>query len=135
MLRRSRINTKLSAYTQLFGLLNYNWTPLAPLGRKAFVHKRLNQRGSHADHGKIGFIIGLSMHHYRHQHFCIPESRGTCYSHTYVFFPTKFELPAMAAADRATQALEEFTVVLQSKTSTEIPCTPKSINIAIQQLS
>ena len=39
MLQRSRINPKLSAYTQIFGLFDYNKTPLAPLGTKAFVHE------------------------------------------------------------------------------------------------
>ena len=34
MLRRSRINPKLSAYTQTFGMFDYNRTPLAPLGIK-----------------------------------------------------------------------------------------------------
>ena len=53
MLRRSRINPKMSAYTQLFGSFNYNRTPLAPLGTKAFVHERRGQRRSHADHGKV----------------------------------------------------------------------------------
>ena len=31
MLRRSRINPKLSAYEQIFGVFDYNRTPLAPL--------------------------------------------------------------------------------------------------------
>ena len=57
MLRRSRINPKLSAYTQLFGMFDYNQTPLAPLGTKAFVHERPNQRRTHADHGKIAYVI------------------------------------------------------------------------------
>jgi len=52
MLRRLRINPKLSAYTQLFGMFDYNQTPLAPLGTKAFAHERPNQRCTHADHGK-----------------------------------------------------------------------------------
>ena len=40
MLQRSRINPKMSAYTQLFGEFDYNQTPLAPLGTKEFVHER-----------------------------------------------------------------------------------------------
>ena len=135
MLRRSRINPKLSAYTQLFGMFDYNRTPLAPLGTKAFVHERPNQRHTHADHGKIAYVIGPSMHHYRHLNFYIPETRGTRDSDTYVFLPTKFELPHTAAADRATQALEEFTAAIRSKTSEGIPFTDKSINNAIRQLS
>ena len=50
MLRRLRINPKMSAYTQLFGMFDYIRTPLAPLGTKAFVHERTTQRRSHANH-------------------------------------------------------------------------------------
>jgi hypothetical protein len=34
MLRRSRIIPKLSAYTQIFGVFDYNRTPLSPIGTK-----------------------------------------------------------------------------------------------------
>jgi len=54
MLCQSRINPKLSTYSQLFGIFDYNQTPLAPLGTKAFVHEHANQRPSHADHEKVG---------------------------------------------------------------------------------
>ena len=80
-------------------MFDYNQTPLAPLGTKAFVHERPNQRRTHADHGKIAYVIGPSMHHYRHLNFYIPETRGTRDLDTYVFLPTKFELPHTAAAD------------------------------------
>ena len=60
MLRRLRINPKISVYTQLFGSFDYNQTPLTPLGTKAFLHKRTEQRQSHADHGKVGYVIGNS---------------------------------------------------------------------------
>ena len=51
MLRRSRINPKLSAYTQMFGMFDYNKTPLAPLGTKSLTHERPKQRRTFADHG------------------------------------------------------------------------------------
>jgi hypothetical protein len=37
MLRRSRINPRLSAHTQIFGIFDYNRTPLAPIGTKTVV--------------------------------------------------------------------------------------------------
>ena len=134
MLRPSRINPKMSAYTQLNGLYDYNRTPLAPLGTKAFVHERPNQRRTFADHGKIGFVIGPATQHYRHLTFYIPSTRGTRITDTYVFIPSKFELPANAAADRSTVALEEFTNALNSKRSRDIPFTDKGINNAIRAL-
>ena len=135
MLRRSRINPKMSAYTQLFGSFDYNRTPLAPLGTKAFVHERTGQRRSHADHGKVGYVIGNSPQHYRHLYFYLPSTRGNRHTDTYVFIPSKFELPANAAADRATIALEEFTVAMKAKRNRDIPFINNSINNAIGVLS
>lgn len=135
MLRRSRINPKMSAYTQLFGEFDYSRTPLAPLGTKAFVHERTGQRSSHGDHGKVGYVIGPSPQHYQHINFFIPTTRGNRHTDTYVFIPSKFELPENAAADRATKALEEFTAAMKSKRNRDIPFTKKSINDAIDVLS
>lgn len=42
MLRISRINPNLSAHDQVFGVFNYNRTPLAPLGTKIIIHERPN---------------------------------------------------------------------------------------------
>ena len=99
MLRRSRINLKMSAYTQLFGEIDYNQTPITPLGTKVYVYKRTGQRRSHADHGKVGYIIGPSPKHYQRMCFNIPTTQGTRHTDTYVFIPLKFELPANVAAD------------------------------------
>ena len=62
------------------------------------------------------------------------ETRGIRDSDTYVFLPTKFEMPATAAADRMTVALEELTSAIK-KHKDHIPVTDKSVNKAIQALS
>jgi hypothetical protein len=67
MLRRSRINPKLSAYyTQIFGVFYYNQTPLAPIGTRTVVHLRTTQKGrtTFSDHGIIGWTIEPAMDHY-----------------------------------------------------------------------
>ena len=124
----------MSAYTQTFGIFDYNQTPLAPLGTKAFVHERPQQQKSQADHGKIGYVIGPSENHYRHLQFYMKETRGIRDSDTYVFLPTKFEMPATAAADRMTVALKELISTIK-KHKDHIPFTDQSINKAIQALS
>ena len=73
---RSRINPKLSAYTQMFGMFNYNKTPLTLLGTKSLTHKRLKQQRKFAGHRKIRYIIGPAMHKYQYLEFHIPETRG-----------------------------------------------------------
>ena len=89
MLRRSRINHKLSAYEQIFGVFDYNRTPLAPIGTKSVVHLRTTQKGrsTFGDHGVIGWTIGPAMDHYRHWSFYIPKTRSTRVSDTVVFLP------------------------------------------------
>ena len=135
MLRRSRINPKLSAYTQMFGIHDYNRAPLAPLGTKSFVHERSVQRRTFADHGKIGYTIGPSIDHYRHLNFYIPETRATRVTDTYVFLPTKFELPATAMADRTTMALEELTAALNDRALDTIPVNDQhDINRQLQRI-
>jgi hypothetical protein len=115
MIRRSRINPKLSAYTQIFGVFDYNRTPLAPIGTRTVVHQRTTQQGrtTFADHGVIGWSIGPAMNHYRHRTFYIPKPRGTRVSDTVVFLPEKYTMPATASSDRATAAIEELTEALK----------------------
>jgi hypothetical protein len=53
MLRRSRFNPRLSAHTQIFGVFDYNRTPLAPIGTRTVVHERTTQQGrtTFSNHG------------------------------------------------------------------------------------
>eukprot|EP00532_Pseudo-nitzschia_australis_P014697 CAMPEP_0168284554 /NCGR_PEP_ID=MMETSP0141_2-20121125/23578_1 /TAXON_ID=44445 /ORGANISM="Pseudo-nitzschia australis, Strain 10249 10 AB" /LENGTH=143 /DNA_ID=CAMNT_0008228585 /DNA_START=853 /DNA_END=1284 /DNA_ORIENTATION=- len=44
LLRASRVNPKLSAYTQVHGPFDFNKTPLAPLGCKIVIHDRAEER-------------------------------------------------------------------------------------------
>jgi hypothetical protein len=101
MLWRLRINPKLSAYTQIFGVFDYNPTPLAPIGTRTVVHLRTTQkeRTTFGDHGFIRWTIGPAMDHYRHWDFYIPKTRGTRVSDTIVFLPEKYSMPTTASAD------------------------------------
>ena len=42
LLRPSRINPKISAYTQIHGAFDFNKTPLSPAGCKVVVHDRID---------------------------------------------------------------------------------------------
>ena len=104
---------------------------MLPLGTKTFVHERTGQRRLHADHGKIGYVIGPSPQHYRHMYFYISTTQGKRHIDTYVCIPSKFELLANTVVNRATIALEEFTAAMKAKRNCDIPFTDKSINNAI----
>ena len=72
------------------------------------------------------------MHKYQHLEFYILETRGKYDTDTYVFLPTKFELPTKATANCAMLALEEFTKSLVA--NDQLPFPSKYINNATKTL-
>lgn len=118
MLRISRINPKLSAHDQVFGVFDYNRTPLAPLGTKFVIHERPTQRASWGNHGKEGWLIGPAMHHYRHYTVIIRDTGGKRVSDTIEFLPMTFVMPTMTADDRVIMALEDIAIAI---TGTSLP--------------
>ena len=46
LLRPSKINPAISAYTQVMGTFDFNKTPIAPAGCKVIVHDTRMERGS-----------------------------------------------------------------------------------------
>jgi hypothetical protein len=138
MLRCSRINPRLSAHTQIFGVFDYNRTPLAPIGTRTVVHERTTQQGrtTFSDHGVIGWTIGPALDHYRHWEFFIPKTRGTRVSDTVIFLPEKYSMPTTASANRASAALEEITETLKNPAAAKpFLNTGDKLNAAIDALT
>ena len=65
MLRPSRLNPKISAYMQLYGIFDFNKTSIAPTGCKIIIHDRTNERPIWAKYGFRGFYVRPAFHHYR----------------------------------------------------------------------
>jgi hypothetical protein len=65
LLRKSRINPRMSAYAQLNGHFDFNRTPLAPPGTRIIAHEKPNQRASWDPHGVDGYYLGPALDHYR----------------------------------------------------------------------
>lgn len=61
LLRASRSNPKISAYTYIFGEFNFSATPLAPPGTKIVAHIKPGKRASWELHGEVGWYVGPSM--------------------------------------------------------------------------
>mmetsp|Transcript_26852 Transcript_26852/g.38096 ORF Transcript_26852/g.38096 Transcript_26852/m.38096 type:complete len:122 (+) Transcript_26852:123-488(+) len=61
----SRINPKLSAYSQLNGTFNYNNTPFAPSGTRVLVHDKPKTRDSWAPHAIDRWYLGPALESYR----------------------------------------------------------------------
>ena len=108
-LRKSRINPKLSAHDQVFGVFDYNCTPLAPLGTKVVIHERPKQRGTWSVHGQLGWLTGPAMHHYRHFQINVSSTGGDRVSDTVEFIPTNYIMPRTSSRDRIAAALDEIT--------------------------
>jgi hypothetical protein len=113
MVRPSRINPKLSAYNQLWGIFNFEKTPLAPPGCQVIIHNRPQERGTWADHGVVGFYIGPAMHHFRNYVCYIPTTRGERISNTIEFFPAHVEMPETSSEDRLAQVTQDLIEVLK----------------------
>ena len=114
MLRISRINPKLSAHDQVFGVFDYNRTPLAPLGTKIIIHERPDQRPSWGKHGKEGWLIGPAIHHYRHYTVIVSDTGGKRVSDTIEFLPMKFVMPTTTSDDRVIAALEDIAIAINN---------------------
>ena len=90
MLRRCRRDRTISAYEALYGVFDFNKTPLAPIGTKALIYKGPDTRASWAPHGIDGYYVGPAKKHYRNLRFWIPTTRQYRISNTYKLYPTHY---------------------------------------------
>jgi hypothetical protein len=112
MLKTSRINPKLSAVTHIFGLYDFNRTPMAPPGTRIIAHETPSRRKTWAPHGQDGWYIGPALEHYRCYTVYITKNQGERIVETVDFFPEKFTLPFHSPQYLATQAALELTHAL-----------------------
>ena len=56
----SKINPKLSAYQQIWGVSDYNTTPLVPPGCLAVIYDALEDLPTWYNHGTIGYYTGTA---------------------------------------------------------------------------
>ena len=112
LLRNSRCNPKLSAWSYLFGNSNYNKTPLAPPGIKILIHNKTDKRESWGMRSTEGFYVGPALSHYR----CITgfkmDSRREVVTDTVTFVPNKIPVPSMNINDYLHRALDDVIDIL-----------------------
>jgi hypothetical protein len=112
LLRHSRINPQLSAYTQLHGTFNFNKTPLAPPGTRVIIHEKSGVWRTWAPHGVDGWYLGPPTEHYRcYTVFCTKTGHERI-ADTVEFFPSTIDMPRMMSTDAATVAANELTHAL-----------------------
>ena len=114
MLRGSRLNPKLSAYEQVFGVFDNNRTPLAPPGIKVQVHVKPDQRGSWSAHSENGFYIGPALDSYRCYRTYITRTRSERTSDTVVWYPEEIPMPGASSADIIAASLQDIAAALNN---------------------
>ena len=112
LLRPSKINPRISAYTQLKGVFDYSKTPIAPPGCKIIIHDRYEERRSWARHGTPGFFINAAPDHYRNYECYIPSTKSTRFSNTVDFFPTTGK-PLTTTSERLELILQDLLELLK----------------------
>ena len=117
LMRPSRINPLISAYTLVHGEFDFNRTPMAPVGCKVIVHDRRGERGSWSNHGSHGFYIERAPHHYRNYTCYMRDTKQNRISNTVEFFPSHCSLPKVTPIDRLTLVLQDLHQVLSQPPS------------------
>jgi hypothetical protein len=114
LLRKSRINLRMSAYAQFNGHFDFNRTPLAPPGTRIIAHEKPYQRASWDHHGLDGYYVGTALDHYRCYQAHITKTKGNRIVHTVEFSPAKLAMPSTSSIDLASIAALELSNALQN---------------------
>jgi hypothetical protein len=113
LLRTSQLNPKLSAYNQLFGVFDFNRTPLAPPGTWAVIFEDPDTQESWAPHGNLAWYLGPAPEHYRCYRLYIPETGGIRTSGTVGLFLHYSTVPKLSSADAAAHAARDLIVAIE----------------------
>ena len=84
-LRQSTADPTILAWEFFSGPLNYNETPLGPLGIHVISHDKTSKRKAWGFRGKDGWSVGISFEHYRCQRYIPKYSRALSISETIEF--------------------------------------------------
>ena len=114
LLRKSRINPKLSAYATIHGVFDFNRTPLLPPGSKVLIHDKPGKRASWDTHGTDAWYIGPSLEHYRCVNCYVPSTNSVRTADTLAFFPYKIPIPSTTSIDCIKKSLSDIISILNS---------------------
>ena len=94
LLRQSTIAPAISAWEAFNGPLNYDATPLGPIGCPVIIHNKASTRNSWDFRGRDGFRVGPALQHYRCFQVvdsatnCVVVSDTVAFRHSYLKQPT-----------------------------------------------
>ncbi len=116
LLRKSRINPKLSAYAQLLGHFDFNKTPMAPPGCELIAFVPPAQRPSWGYHGQKAWYTRPAMQHYRCVHAINASTGRETTVETMQFLPHNFRVPSMTPIQLATATAQKLIEILRQPT-------------------
>jgi hypothetical protein len=99
LLQGSRVNPKLSAYTQVHGPFDFKHTPLAPPRTFILGHEKPDKQKTWDTHAVDAWYVGPAMDSYRcYKVWCI-SIRATHICDTVEWFPRHVAMPTPSATD------------------------------------
>lgn len=124
LLRGSRINLKLSAWThQVNGMFDFNRIPLAPPGCRILVHTKPHNCTTWSLHALDGWYVGPASDSYRCFRVWMWDTQPTRICDTVSWFPTKVVLPSNSSDDLIANSLRDIVFCI-TKPKPPIPSTP-----------
>ena len=117
MLQISRLNPGLSTYEQVYGIHNFERTPLATLGCKVKIHEKPHKRLTYAPHSVYRWYLGPEVNHYICYTCYNIDTGGETTPYTIDFFPEFMKLPNYSTRDMAIHAAAYIEKALQTTTS------------------
>jgi len=136
LMRPSRINPKLSAYSQIHGPFDFEKTPLAPPGIKVLAHEQAEGRESFAVHSIRGFYLGPCLNHYRCYKIYCPSTNSTRIANTVDWFPHNIKMPTATSTDILLATAKDLTAALkQTQRNPLVPPPNTETRKALQTLT
>ena len=121
LLRTSRVNPNLSAWSYIEGPYDFNAWPIAPPGSKVVVHKKKEQRASFEYKGKEGWYVGPTREHYRCIKCYIPQSHSEIIADTVEFVPEKIPFPTVTTDFLLQQTTTDLVALLTKRKGIGLP--------------
>ena len=118
LMRASRLNPNMSAWTQLHGTtFDYNRTPLAPPGIRVLVHEKPAARGTWSPHAMDGWYTGPALDSYRCYKVWIWATRQERICDTLSWFPSnRITMPLATSADLIAAGIADIADALKNPT-------------------
>ena len=122
LLRQKNINSKMSAFSYLYGPHNYNAQPFVPIDMEDMIHDKPPRQKTFAQHCSKGFLLGSFPEHYRCWNLWTTSTKATrvsgkvFFKHNYITNPETTPINAIiSAVNRITETLRTHTPINMCK--------------------